>query len=186
MELDRITMPDGIAPGGALPHRPAIHRKRINVLRWRRGYLRATAQRLRERIHLNEAKIAQIDAELAELGATSRNSPPRPRNRSPHFAHGELPRRVLDILRGASGPLHIREVAAAILAAKGLDPTDRTLADWTVKHARKALGGFRDRGLVRLIGKRPERDARWTLADESCAESFQESGRRFSRHTHRG
>lgn len=137
------------------PSDRVTHRKRINALRWRRGYLLATAQRLRERIHLNEAKVAQIDAELARLGVLPRNGPAPTRNRSPHFAYGELPRRTLDALRAASPqPLHIREIAGAILTAKGLDPSDRTLADWTVKHARKALGGFRDRGLVAMTTHR--------------------------------
>jgi hypothetical protein len=38
------------------------------------------------------------------------------------------------------------------------------VSDWTVKQACKALGGFRDRGLVRLIGQRGDRDLKWTIA----------------------
>ncbi len=41
-----------------------------------------------------------------------------------------------------------------MLAANGLDPADRALADWTEKHARKAFGNAMARGLVRMTTHR--------------------------------
>ena len=95
-------MTDGTPHAALAPDR----RKRVKSLRWRRSYLLATVERLRKRIRLNEAKIAQIDTELAALGVPARNLPPLTRNRSPHFAHGELPRRTLAVLREARCPMH--------------------------------------------------------------------------------
>jgi hypothetical protein len=63
-------------------------------------------------------------------------------------------------------PCFKREIAAAILTTKGLDPMDRALADATVKRLRFVLLLHKRKGIVRLVGLRRARSARWALVKE--------------------
>jgi hypothetical protein len=61
--------------------------------------------------------------------------------------------------------MHVREIAAAALNTKGLDPLDRDLTDATVKRARDVLLLLKRKGVVRLVGLRRARSARWALVE---------------------
>src|SRR5580704_15011348 len=101
---------------------PSSHATRpTKVLRMRR-------RRLYRLIERTQGTIAEIEAELTRRG-TKVTEPPRHRGKPLPFRHNELPRLCLNALRSAGHPMHIREVAALVLTAKGLDPLDRILAD---------------------------------------------------------
>ncbi len=72
------------------------------------------------------------------------------RRRNVHFQSGERPRRILDTLRQAGGPLTSRQLAECISAAKGLDTAPQVLAD-TQKSLIVALGKLVERGIVARI-----------------------------------
>jgi hypothetical protein len=86
----------------------------------------------------------------------------RRRNRSnPWFQRGDQYRCALDVLRKATAPLTAREIAVAMLAAKGV-------ADATPKQIRDLVGGVQS-SLANHVGKTVERlgegmPKRWKVA----------------------
>ena len=126
--------------------------------------LRTRRHRLYGLVERTQGTIAEIEAELCQRGAKL-TGPPRHRGKPLPFRHNELPRLCLNALRSAGHPMHIREVAALVLTAKGLDPLDRALADATVKRARDVLLLLKRKGVVRLVGLQRARSARWALAE---------------------
>jgi hypothetical protein len=126
--------------------------------------LRNRRLRLYRLIERTKGIIAEIEAELSRRGAKL-VGPPRHRGKPLPFRHNELPRLCLNALRTTGCPTHVREIAASVLAAKGLDPLDRHLADATVKRARDVLLLHKRKGIVRLVGLQRARTARWALVE---------------------
>jgi hypothetical protein len=120
--------------------------------------------RLYRLIERTQATIAEIEAELTRRG-TKLTGPPRHRGKPLPFRHNELPRLCLNALRVAGRPMHVREIVAAVLNTKGLDPLDRDLTDATVKRARDVLLLLKRKGVVRLVGLQRARSARWALVE---------------------
>jgi hypothetical protein len=134
----------------------------LNNLYQRRRRLIRGIESLTAQIESRRATIAELEAEMRALGVDP-GPPPRHRSRSPHFTHGEMPRRCLAVLRAAGEPLRIREIVPAILRAKGLDASDPEIVEWAVKRARDALRLYRRQGVVGLVGNRRWRGVRWEL-----------------------
>jgi len=109
--------------------------------------------RLYRQIERTEDTIVEIEAELTRRGAKL-TGPPRHRGKPLPFRHNELPRLCLNALRRAGQPMHVREIAAAVLTGEALDPLGRTLADDTVKRARDVLLLLKRKGVTRLVGCR--------------------------------
>jgi len=65
---------------------------------------------------------------------------------------------------GHSGPLHIRDLVAAVLATKRLTP-DWKLTEATIKRAREALRLLRVKGVVRIVGGPVLKRCRWVLVE---------------------
>lgn len=126
--------------------------------------LRVRRHRLYRLIERTRSIITEIESELQARGVPM-TGPPRRRTKPLPFRHNELPRLCLNALRAAERPMHIREIAAVVLRAHGLDPLDRALADTTVKLAREVLRQQRRKGFVRLVGLQRARSARWTLTE---------------------
>ena len=126
--------------------------------------LRNRRLRLYRLIERTQATIAEIEAELRERGVAL-HGPPRRHGHPLPFRHNELPRLALSILRASEQPMHVREITAAILTAKGRDPLDRALADATVKRMRDVLLLHKRKGIVRLVGLQRARSARWALVE---------------------
>jgi hypothetical protein len=72
-------------------------------------------------IERTQATIVEIEDELRERGVTILGAPKRHGHPLP-FLHNELPRLALNVLRANGHAMHVREITAAILTAKGLDP----------------------------------------------------------------
>jgi hypothetical protein len=92
-------------------------------------------------------------------------SPPR-QNRSPLFRNNELPRLCLAIMRRATTPMHIRELARAVLTEKQADMMDPRLLEWTVRRVRDVLGMYHARGLLRMVGHQQSKSVRWEIGIE--------------------
>ena len=76
-----------------------------------------------------------------------------------------MPRRVLDALRAAPEPLCAAEIAARIMADKGLDAGDGRAAELIRKSVNAYLRERAKDGLVRRVAMPgSKRDARWRLA----------------------
>src|ERR1700733_6432748 len=86
---------------------------------------RRQASRLAEDMKHVEAVLKMFDPEFNARAIAAR----RRVTGNPWFARGTLFRSALDVLRGATGPMTVREIAAAVLAAKGItDATAKQLA----------------------------------------------------------
>jgi hypothetical protein len=125
--------------------------------------LRMRRLRLYRLVERTQGTIAEIEAELSRRGAKL-TGPPRHRGKPLPFKHNELPRLCLNSLRAGGGPMHVREIGAQVLTAKGLDPLDHSLADATVKRVRDVMLLHKRKGIVRLVGLQRARSARWALA----------------------
>lgn len=85
-----------------------------------------------------ERRAAQQRADLVHVDAVLRLYAPElqpdcipsraVRRRNGWFKPGELVRMVLDILRVAPAPMPTREIAAAVMTRRGLDPADTHIA----------------------------------------------------------
>jgi hypothetical protein len=126
--------------------------------------LRNRRRRLYGLVERTQGTIAEIEAELTRRGAKV-TEPPRHRGKPLPFHHNELPGLCLNVLRVAGHPMHIREIVASVLTAKGLDPLDRSVAEATVKRARDVMLLHKRKGIVRLVGLQWERSARWALLE---------------------
>jgi hypothetical protein len=132
-----------------------LEKKRAEILRVIAGY---------------EERIAQAQADLAHLNATitlfaSDNEGEATRayvDISGMFKRGELAKIAVAAL--ASGPQNTRQLASAVLKAKGLDPGDKVLAKAIGKRLIHALR-LHSRG-GRLVGVGRDRAAKvWRLPD---------------------
>ena len=122
--------------------------------------------RLHRLIERTQGIIAEIEAELIGRGAKLAG-PPRHRGKHLLFRHNELPRLCLNALRAHAGPMHVREIAACVLAGKRLDPLGRALADATVKRMRDVLLLLKRKSITRLVGLQRARSTRWALTPGS-------------------
>ena len=96
-----------------------------------------------------ERKTAQQRADLVHVDAVLRLYAPElepdgipfrvVRRRNGWFKSGELVRMVLDTLRVAPAPMPTREIAAAVMALRGLDPADMQTSRLICKLVNNAL-----------------------------------------------
>jgi hypothetical protein len=96
-----------------------------------------------------ERKTAQQRVDLVHVDAVLRLYAPElepdcipsraVRRRNGWFKPGELVRMVLDTLRVASAPMPSREIAAAVMVLRGLDPTDMHTSRLVCKLVNNAL-----------------------------------------------
>jgi hypothetical protein len=101
-----------------------------------------------------ERRAAQQRADLVHVDAVLRLYAPdlQPdcipsravRRRNGWFKPGELVRMVLDILRVAAAPMPTREIAAAVMTRRGLDPADT--------HTARLVGKLVNNTLARQAG----------------------------------
>jgi hypothetical protein len=101
-----------------------------------------------------ERKAAQQRADLVHVDAVLRLYAPElepeciptraARRRNGWFKPGELVRMVLDILRIAPAPMSSKEIAAAVMVRRGLDPADL--------HSARLVGKLVNNALARQAG----------------------------------
>jgi hypothetical protein len=141
---------------------------RARNLRSTRYQLNRSIRKLEARIVRYRERIAAIEAELASLPLPI--GAPRVRGRSPHFRRGELLQLCLAALTTAGAPVAIRELARAVLVAKGLDAGgDAALIESVMRPLRNALSEAKALGRVRLVGVSGSRSARWEIVQADRA-----------------
>jgi hypothetical protein len=136
----------------------------IPVLRSKRAEISGHILELEKRVTRLRADLANIDAAIRILspGAEPGTIPPkRAYKRTQYFARNELSRLALDILRKAQGPLAAREIAVAIMKAKGLRMGDDALCATVTDMLLVALRSNARRGTIVKTGV--SRDARWSV-----------------------
>jgi hypothetical protein len=71
--------------------------------------------------------VLHLDAVIRLFDPTSEPEaiiPKEPGRRLNWFGEGELPRRVFDVLRTATEPLSVREIATEVMQRRGFNPED--------------------------------------------------------------
>lgn len=96
------------------------------------------------------AKLAEIEAKIYAI-APEIDLPFRFHKPNPVFARGEMTRLVLEILRDADCPLSMREIAAQMIARKGIATLERRLIDHTHKRLSCVLAGLHKRGRIQMV-----------------------------------
>ena len=137
--------------------------------------LRSKRAEISGQILEQEKRITQLRADLANLDAAIRLlspsmdpgtiPPKRAYKRTQYFARNELSRMALDIMRKAQGPLAAREIAVAIMKAKGLAMGDDRLCVTVTDMLLVALRSLTKRQAVIKTGA--SRDVRWTLVTQN-------------------
>ena len=128
----------------------------------------AAAERHLERLRIN---LVHLDATLRlfDPDAVPEDIPPKRPRRKGWFADGELPRRVLNILRGAAPePLGCAEIARRLMTERGMDAADVP----ALRIVEKRVHGYltrRSRGLVERV-QGEGRSVRWRVAVRAAAE----------------
>ena len=131
--------------------------------------LRRVRARARFSVEQAEAMLATHREKLDRLEAAIRDLAPEldlpipPRRPNPVFARAEIRSFALTVLREAAEPLPIGVIVVRTLALKGITLPDPTLRADMQRRLAYALCMIRDRGVVKLVGKRP--DWRWEIRD---------------------
>ncbi|MDR3419988.1 MAG: hypothetical protein P4L80_01900 [Xanthobacteraceae bacterium] len=137
--------------------------------------LRAKRAEISGNVHDLERKLARHRASLAAIDATIRLyapeldpdaiPPKRTYRRTRYFAKGELSRRVIDVLRQASGkPMTTAAITSAIVADKGFPIGEGALSEAVTDMVLAVLRRLSKRGEVAKSGT--SRNAQWALALE--------------------
>jgi hypothetical protein len=114
----------------------------VSALMAKRSEVAGTIADLERRVAQQRADLVHVDAVL-RLYAPELQPDSIPfravRRRNGWFKPGELVRMVLDILRVAPAPMPTREIAAAVMTRRGLDPADTHTARLVGKLVNNAL-----------------------------------------------
>jgi hypothetical protein len=129
--------------------------------------LRRARVRCHKQLKQTEALLAGYKAKLAEIEtvifaiAPEIDLPFRFHKPNPVFARNELTRIVRNVLREADRPLLMREIAAGMIARKGIRLIERSLIDHTHKRLSAVLSVMHKRGGIRMVSVRDK--WRWVL-----------------------
>lgn len=97
-------------------------------------------------------KLDRINADIQAI-APELNLPPRRYKPNPYFARGELPRIALRVLRQASSPIAVRDIAVQALASKGVTLPDRRTMKLTRTRLQQIFTVWTKRGIVGSVGE---------------------------------
>jgi len=136
----------------------------ISALKAKRAEVSGHIHDLEKRIARHRANLASIDATIRLFSPETDPDaipPKRPYRRTRYFAHNELPRRALNILRETGRPLGSGHIADAVIAAKRMPSNDSKLRTLVVERVATTMRGLLKRGLVEKTGT--SRDVVWRL-----------------------
>lgn len=125
------------------------------LLKLRRARIRChmSLKRAEAQVAAYQSKLAGIESRIYAI-APEIDLPIRIRKRNPVFAQGEMTRLILEVLRDADRPLLMREVAAAMLARKGVVLLERKLVDHVHKRLSTVLSYMGKSGRIRMVSVR--------------------------------
>lgn len=114
----------------------------ISGLTTKRAELSGIIADLEKRVSQHRADLVHIDAVLrlyapeVELESIA---PKAVRKRNDWFKPGELARMVLDVLRIASAPMTVRDIAVEVMQRRGMDATDARAGKLVAKLVHNAV-----------------------------------------------
>ena len=138
----------------------------VTALKTKRAEISGHVHDLERKLVRHRASLAAIDATI-RLYAPELNPdsipPKRTYRRTRYFAKGELSRRVVDVLRQASGkPMTTAAITSAVLADKGFPIGEAALSDAVTDMVLTVLRRLCKREEVGKSGT--SRNAQWALA----------------------
>lgn len=139
----------------------------VSALREKRDELAGLVVKMERELAAHRDALGHVDATLRLFAPELTPETIKPkviRNRDGIFQNGELPRRILDTLRRAPAPIHIADIARAIMPVKGMKPVDGPALDDMVVRLGKALARLKSTGQVR---NEPGWAGKWALEDGS-------------------
>ena len=104
----------------------------VAALKDKRAELAGIIADLEKRMNGHRADLVHLDATLRMFAPDTEVAEIKPkavRRRNAWFGKGECARLVYAILRTAARPMTSREIAEALMAARGLDPADHRTRD---------------------------------------------------------
>jgi hypothetical protein len=126
--------------------------------------LRHRRYRLTRAIARIENVLAEINLELSARGVPLETYASFPRRIIPGVRHGEMAPLCMTILRAATEPLMVREIATEIAVQKGLDQTDAVLMGKMIERVSSAMEVFSRRKVIRIAGNpRRRKGAHWVV-----------------------
>jgi hypothetical protein len=137
----------------------------ISALRTKRAEVSGHIHDLDKRVARMRANLANIDAAIRLLspGTDPDAIPPkRTYRRTKYFARNEIARLALDVMRSADTPLAAKEIALAMMRAKGLALGDDALCATVADMLLVTLRSLTKRGTVTKTGV--SRNAQWAVA----------------------
>ncbi len=137
----------------------------VSALTDKRAELGGVIAEMEKQIIRHRAELTHLDAVLNMFAPDLVPEQIRPRaiyRRNSWFRHGEGPRKIFDTLRASGRPLASREIAERLMAERGLDPTDRRVAELV----QKTVHGCLKRAAGKVEAVAIENGATiWRLAD---------------------
>ena len=135
----------------------------ISTLRQKRSEISGEIADMERRLVGLREDLASVDRTLRIFDPTVVPATIKPRlkrKHPPRFRAGEMTRSLLTVLRLASKPMTVREIAVQVGREHGLDMDDRKALDPMVANVRAALSRPRD-GIV--FWKRPDGVMVWSV-----------------------
>jgi hypothetical protein len=136
----------------------------VSALRLKRAEISGYIHDLEKRIARQRVALTNLDATIRLISpGTNPDAIPAKRSyrRTRYFARNELSRLVMDALRLATGSLAAREIATAVIRAKGAAVDDDAFKAIVTDRALIVLRGLAKRGEVARTGT--SRNAQWAV-----------------------
>lgn len=140
----------------------------VLILRRKRDELESIIVAYENKLDAARCNLSHVNATLCMFEADSGSSYAAPMSLARIFKYREVTKLCLEALAHAGDALDTRELAVAVILAKGLDARDEMLRRAVVKHVIFAVKGQEKRRRVVKIGKR-NGVCVWRLAEESIS-----------------
>jgi hypothetical protein len=139
----------------------------VSALRAKRAEIARRVHAVEKQLKLLRASLARIDAVLPLFTKEAEDDPEsilaRPlHRRSRYFASGEVQHRCREALRSATAPLSSAEIAAILMASKGLSKNDPQIRRYVADSVLPVLRRLVQRGFAKKTGEGPT--TRWEIA----------------------
>jgi hypothetical protein len=139
----------------------------VSALRSKRAEIARRVHAVEDHLKRLRAALANIDAVLPLFEKEAADDPEsilaRPlHRRSRYFASGEVQHRCREALRKASVPLSALEIAAILMASKGLSPSDPQIRRYVANSVLPVLRRLVERSFAKKAGEGSA--TRWEIA----------------------
>jgi hypothetical protein len=152
-------------PSGKRPTRDPYTRPAINTLERLHAELGGQILENRQRHQELAEQMRQVEAVIKLLDPTYsvRAISVKRRKANPFFKRGTLYRAALDVLRNATGPMTVTEIASAAVKALGVEDADKRSIQNVGQGIQRSLQNHDGKGVERVGESVP---ARWIVKGE--------------------